>query len=58
MKSILDRSFRYRSSVDTDLKATFARLRRTQGKQATAKTARAPTVNVVHMQSRDRTENA
>jgi hypothetical protein len=30
MKSILDRSFRYTSSVDTDLKKTFARVRREQ----------------------------
>lgn len=28
MKSILDRSFRYTPSFQTDLKATFARIRR------------------------------
>ena len=28
MKSILDPTFRYRSSVDTDLRRTFARIRR------------------------------
>ena len=28
MKSILDPSFRYTKSVDTDLKKTFARIRR------------------------------
>ena len=30
MKSILDPSFRYTRSIDTDLKKTFARVRRTQ----------------------------
>ena len=30
MKSILDPSFRYRSSVHTDLKTTFAKIRRKQ----------------------------
>ena len=30
MKSILDRSFRYTSSVETDLRKTFARIRREQ----------------------------
>jgi len=30
MKSILDRSFRYTKSVDTDLRKTFARIRREQ----------------------------
>ncbi len=30
MKSILDRSFRYTPSVETDLKKTFARIRRKQ----------------------------
>lgn len=30
MKSILDPSFRYQSSVQTDLKKTFARMRREQ----------------------------
>lgn len=33
MKSILDPSFRYRSSVDTDLRRTFARIRRQLSKQ-------------------------
>ena len=28
MKSILDHSFRYTSSIETDLRKTFARLRR------------------------------
>ncbi|HEY2816287.1 MAG TPA: hypothetical protein VGK44_04030 [Casimicrobiaceae bacterium] len=30
MKSILDSSFRYTNSVETDLKKTFARIRREQ----------------------------
>jgi len=33
MKSILDPRFRYTSSVDTDLKKTFARVRREQRQQ-------------------------
>ncbi len=36
MKSILDRSFRYTSSVQTDLRKTFARVRRAQRQQAGA----------------------
>lgn len=36
MKSILDRSFRYTKSVDTDLRKTFARIRREQRLQAQA----------------------
>ncbi len=36
MKSILDPSFRYTKSVDTDLRKTFARIRREQQKQARA----------------------
>jgi hypothetical protein len=30
VKSILDRSFRYTNSVETDLRKTFARIRREQ----------------------------
>jgi hypothetical protein len=52
MKSILDRSFRYRSSVDTDLKATFARLRRAQQKQGPVQAGQAPAAKVVKMQPR------
>jgi len=33
MKSILDPTFRYTKSVDTDLKKTFARIRRAMRKQ-------------------------
>jgi len=36
MKSILDDSFRYTKSVDTDLRKTFARIRREQRQQARA----------------------
>ena len=38
MKSILDRSFRYTSSVETDLRKTFARIRREQRAQQTSST--------------------
>jgi hypothetical protein len=34
MKSILDGSFRYTRSIDTDLRKTFARIRREQREQA------------------------
>jgi hypothetical protein len=34
MKSILDPSFRYTKSIDTDLRKTFARIRREQQRQA------------------------
>jgi len=33
MKSILDPSFRYTKSIETDLRKTFARIRREQRKQ-------------------------
>jgi len=33
VKSILDQSFRYTSSVETDLRKTFARIRREQRAQ-------------------------
>ncbi len=33
MKSILDRSFRYTSSASTDLRKTFARIRRERQEQ-------------------------
>jgi hypothetical protein len=47
MKSILDPSFRYTRSVDTDLRKTFARIRREQQKQARAQAASAGTAVVV-----------
>jgi hypothetical protein len=34
VKSILDRSFRYTKSIDTDLRKTFARIRREQRLQS------------------------
>jgi hypothetical protein len=36
MKSILDPTFRYTKSIDTDIRKTFARIRREQQKQARA----------------------
>jgi hypothetical protein len=33
MKSILDRSFRYTKSIETDIRKTFARVRREQRRQ-------------------------
>jgi len=42
MKSILDPSFRYTKSVETDLRKTFARVRREQRKQQQGQ----PTTNI------------
>lgn len=39
MKSLLDRSFKYTSSVETDLAATFRRIRREQKEQDEARAA-------------------
>jgi hypothetical protein len=39
MKSILDPSFRYTKSVDTDLRKTFARIRREQQRQVRTRAA-------------------
>lgn len=39
MKSILDPTFRYTKSVETDLRKTFARVRREMRKQQEAATA-------------------
>ena len=36
MKSLLDPSFRYTKSIDTDIRKTFARIRREQQKQVRA----------------------
>lgn len=36
MKSLLDPSFRYTKSIDTDVRKTFARIRREQQKRARA----------------------
>jgi hypothetical protein len=38
MKSILDPSFHYRSSVETDLRKTFARVKRAQRRQEQKRT--------------------
>ena len=48
MKSILDPSFRYTKSVDTDLRKTFARIRREQRalQQSRQKTEAEPLLNV------------
>lgn len=45
MKSILDPSFRYVPSASTDLRKTFARVRREQQKAAEA--AKVPTIAIV-----------
>jgi len=38
MKSLLDPSFRYTRSIDTDIRKTFARIRREQQKQTRGQT--------------------
>lgn len=58
MKSILDPAFKYRSSVDTDLRATFARLRRQQRRQTPALAQRTDAAKVVAMQARERAPKA
>lgn len=50
MKTILDPSFRYTTSFNTDLKKTFARIRRSQ-RQDTQKVAPARSVNLVNLSS-------
>jgi len=50
VKSILDRSFRYTPSVETDLRKTFARLRREE-KQNALHVADKPAINVVPMRT-------
>ena len=50
MKSILDRSFRYTSSVETDLRKTFARIRREQRAQQQSRVqADAEALSKVHL---------
>jgi hypothetical protein len=44
MKSLLDPSFRYTKSIDTDVRKTFARIRREQQKQARAHAGEGPGV--------------
>ena len=50
VKSILDRSFRYTSSVETDLRKTFARVRREQRAQQQSRVqADAEALSKVHL---------
>jgi hypothetical protein len=50
VKSILDRSFRYTSSVETDLRKTFARIRREQRAQQQSRVqADAEALSKVHL---------
>lgn len=42
MKSVLDPSFRYTKSIDTDLRKTFARIRRERAKQCRGPSTAAP----------------
>lgn len=50
MKSILDPTFRYTPAASTDLRRTFARVRREQRRQA--QLALAPTTKVLAMPAR------
>lgn len=53
MKSILDSRFHYRSSVNTDLKKTFAKIRREQRRKRQGDQPQATgDVNVVQLPSR------
>jgi hypothetical protein len=49
MKSILDPTFRYTSSTNTDLRKTFARVRREMRKQDASTSAQESTSNVSPM---------
>jgi hypothetical protein len=46
MKTILDPSFRYTASFNTDLRKTFAKIRRSQRKDEQKATAPAASANV------------
>ena len=52
MKSILDPSFRYTKSVDTDLRKTFARIRREQRLETRKGLARGTVTTILLMKSR------
>jgi len=52
MKSILDDSFRYTRSVDTDLRKTFARIRRELRQQARAQVDNENPKNVFPLRER------
>ena len=54
MKSILDPSFRYTSSANTDLRKTFARVRRELRKQPAQGTDSEPPTNVASIFRRER----
>ena len=47
VKSILDSSFRYTKSVDTDIRKTFARVRKQQGAAAAAQAAKVAPIRKV-----------
>ena len=55
VKSILDPSFRYTKSVETDIRKTFARVRREQRKlaQAASSTAESRATKVVPLRLRN-----
>jgi hypothetical protein len=52
MKSILDPTFRYTNSANTDVRKTFARIRREQKQRERADSAAAAPANVLVMQAR------
>lgn len=54
MKSILDRSFRYTPSDQTDLRKTFARIRREQRRSAAPVTVREESARLVHLMPQKR----
>jgi len=51
MKSIYDSSFRYVNSNATDLRKTFARVRREQREREAAERARAPQATVIRLRA-------
>jgi len=52
MKSILDPTFRYTNSANTDIRRTFARIRREQRKRDETATADATPAKVLVLQAR------
>jgi len=52
MKSILDPTFRYTNSANTDVRKTFARIRREQKQRERNDATAAAPANVLVMQSR------
>lgn len=55
MKSLLDPSFRYTNSASTDLRKTFARIRR-EMRQEAAKPEAPPPLNVAPIRQRKKAE--